>query len=746
MPKWTWTRTAGLGGRFAVYVYNLTKTGMRTDVTRVRGLPTGVNYSSSDPFGDSTATLTFPGVTILDDLASPEFNGWLSNFANVDIYWLPAIPWSARYSTHVSPQINPLTGNIDVITPLYLRNSSGAVTSNNYVKVWEGFIASMDFNSGSGGGGLELQCQGALFQLDHYLQKPFYPARPYPLEGLIADAFSHAQKPHLRTQPLITHFPTGWTKIAQAYTGGSANVYSPVVKPGSKWTGVTTRNTGSWEHTLTGFVQDQLAVMITDNDSGVVPGNQWTINHARESATYPQGRQPILMVRDSHRAPDFSVWAAAPGVQLSLSSDSTQSANIVYGDGTDINGETWRNAVISNDGSRTDYQPLAASRLIYPPRDNLAFSKHTFASEAYVKFGSGFSQVDATSVAQQQLARDQQPGWSGSITLTVDPSPTLSRFLIRAGMTVLIKGFAGTGADGYPFHIAAVSVDVDAQSVSLTVDTRYRDLLTVAEAQARTRDPLNPVRMLQVNKTSVLVQDIQAPWDYKAGSGFIPKASTTFYAHKPNTDPFPYFSWAYKHQPLHYPQYYVKIPAAAKTSAGRWSACIPILTAEKFTIARTEAFLVDVYGRPLKYPFHLSFYSTFVTYRDMPREGNNISPYIDGAFETVNPKTGQPWDKGNFLAPNASFIIGWGNKANGIYQRAGFSPGSEVAGGNPTGVFFDDSPWNWDNTNNKDYAAYAKPGSKQQASAITIYAMFYCEAPVTAYLTGRLYRQNPGPN
>jgi hypothetical protein len=741
MGAWNFTKTTGIGGRFQLVITKLTSGGRAVDVTLVRGAPTQLgSFSSADPFGDSTAVFSFPAITPFDDLDAADLGRWLGYYSNVDLYWVPGIAIGGAGAGGEEPVINALTNQLDLITPSILR--AGAMRlGDNRIKVWEGFLAAMDFTADGTNASLEVQCQGALFQLDRYLQKPFYPPQPWPLELLIADAFSHTRKPHLRTGALQTVFPAGWKNIVPAYTG--ASVYTPVAKPGSKWSGYASRQTGSWDHALTGFIQDQLTVMLTDAKSGVTPGNQWTVQHVRQSTAAPAGRRPVLLVRDRFRAPDFSLWLGTHGVDVSLNGDSTQSENVIYGDGTDIDGTVWRNAVISNDGKRTDYLPLAASRDVYPPSKQNLLSRE-FISEAYTKFGSGFSQTQAQSSAAQQMVRDEQPGWSGTITLRTDPSLDLPRWLIRAGMTVRLKGFLGTGETGMPLHISAVSANPMDGSVALTVDTRYRDLLTVEESLARTRDPLTPIKMLQVNRTSVLIEDIQAPWDYSAGSGYVPKASKAFHDYKPAALGFPYLDWRTKHPPLHYPSWYVKCNAGAAARKSRWAGPIPILTSEKDTVIRTEFAVCDLYGRALKIPFHVSLYYVNVTQAAMPRDRLGPDPYINGAFESVNPATGQPWPAGNFLAPDQSFIVGWGNRSGGVYNRAGFYPNRESGGAPPTGLFVDDASWSFDNTNNPNYNKLAKPGQRQKASAITIYAMFYCEHPSPVYFHGRLYRQNPG--
>jgi hypothetical protein len=747
MSRWDFNAVATSGGRFVPVVTKLTQGGRRVDVSRVRDAPTLIaSYSSGDPFGDSTAVLNFPALTLFDDLDAADLSKWLGYYSDVDIYWAPAVPaGNGRYPAN-ERVIDALTNQAGLtVAPIRLRDANGQPTTMNAVKVWEGYIASMSPQAD----GLQVQCQGALFQLDRYLAKPLYPSRPWPLEALIAETFSHNQRPQLRTAPLRTEWPEGWGRIVPPYSAANADVYAPVATPGSKWTGYTSRQTGSWDHALTGFVQDQLSVMITRAGDGdqIATANQWTIAHRRASGSTP-GREPILRVRDRFAAPDFSVWVGTPGLEVNLSGDSTQSENVIYGSGTDVHGTMWRNAVISNDGSRTDYLPLAASRDVYPFRNNPALMPGGFVSEAMTKFGTGFTQPDAIDVAKQSLARDVSPGWTGSITLATDPSTLLSRWQIRAGMVARLRGFMGSGYAGIAFHISAVTANPEAGTVELTVDTRFRDLLTVQEASERTRDPLTPVKMLQVNRQSVMIPDVQAPWDYTAGSGYIPKGSKAFHDYAPIAEAFPHEDWAIKHNPLHYGNWYVKCEAGSPTRDARWAGPVPVLTSEKGDILRTEVACYDQYGRILKIPFHVSIYRLPVGASAMPRDAGGPSAYIDNAFEKINPATGQEWphnDGGsNYFEPADSFIIGWGNRQNGIYNRAGFSPGSESDGDKPTGLFVDGATWSYDNTGNREYKPQAPAGYKQSAASITLYAMFYAEHTESVYFMGRLYRANPG--
>lgn len=751
MADWSDSDASALGGRFQMVITKMTKGGQMVDVSNFRGAPVQINsYEDADPFGDATMEFVLPAITPWDDFDAYDLFPWLGYYSNVDLWWVPGIPDAAQYDAIEVPIWNPLSRLRDIIAPTNLRNSSGAITGDNRIKLFEGYIA--DFGQSSQGqksDGLTVQCQGALFQHDRYYAKPFFPARPWTLEALIADIFNPVRKPNLRTYPLYIDWPEGWELKTPAYSGATANSYQPVGVPGGLWSGYTSRQTGAWDRALTGFVQDQLSSMITDARSGVTERNQWTIRHAHTKDIVgtlgpSTGRHPILCVRDRFRAPDFSVWVGQVGVDLQLNGDSTQSENVIYGSGTNVDGTGWNNAIISIDGSRTDYQPLAFDAQVYPVTpDNKSFDPHAFTSEAYTNYSGGFDLSGAQTVAAQQLARDSNPGWTGTITLSTDPSLEMPRWLIRAGMTVLLKGFAGSGDRGVPFHIASRSAAPMDGTVTLTVDTRYRDLLSIAEAQERTRDPLDPVKMLQVGKESSIIGDLRAPWNYNAGSGFLPKTSIAFHKTDATTDQFPYESWAKKHPPLHYGSYYIKCQAGAPTRNARWAAG-SFVASEKDSIARTEMAVYDVNGNLLKIPFHLSFYYINVGATDMPFSGpGGSSPYLNNAFEKVDPTTGFATD--NTLWAANGFIIGWGNQAGGQFNRAGFWPGREtIIGAQPTGLFVDEAPWSFDRDTFGSYFAGAQDaGFKLQSSDVLLYYMLYAEYTEPVYFMGRLYRQNP---
>ena len=744
MGKWKFPiRQTTVGGYFQIV---FTKPGYAPqDVTFFRNAPTQLSsYSQADPFGDSTAEIQFPQITVFDDPNGSDLVNWFGLFSNVDIWYVPGVT-DAPTTGHTLWQ-NPLTNKPTAIAPgaYYV----GTQIVRNRIKMWEGFSTSIEYSADETSHSLTVQCQGALFQLDRYLQKPYFPPRPQPLEKMFADSFDPRFKPHLRTQRMATIFPATWEKKVPQRNPAVDSAYVLDAKAGSNWTGYASRQTGSWEKTLTGFIQNQLALMITQPGYGVTEGQQWTIMQQRESGQNSinmPGRKPVLQIRATDRDPDFSIWLGTPGITVQLSRDGTQMANIAYGQGTSIDGTQWSNNVISNDGSRTDYLPLAYKREVFPYTGNKGFNRGAFVGEAYLNFGTGFSQTDATLSADTQLKREADPGWTGTITMKVDPSHGFSRWLIQAGMTVRVWGINGTGATGINLHIASIEAAVNDGTVTLTVDSRYRDLLTVQEAVSRTRDPLTPTRMLQPNKYSVLIQDLNMKWDYNAGSGYIPQASTAWWKQKPQRIVFPYVEHFANYPPKKHATWYVRVNANATARKDRWTR-VSIRTAEKGTIRKLQIICVDRNGNILKIPFHFSLWSLTVTPDGMPRDKYGPSPYINNAFTLVNPATGLPWPQSSYLIPEPGSLAIYGSQIDGKFNRAGFYPGSEQAGSPASGILVDENPVAFDNTaeTDKGYDPNKTVNNKQTAQSITLYGMFYAEYTEPVYFQGRMWRLESG--
>jgi hypothetical protein len=719
MTGWAYSQSRDAGGYFVV-VFSVPGKVSR-DVTYYRNVPVEISsYSSGDPFSDAVASLRFPQITGFDDFGTGDLE-WLNHNASVDIYYI-----DAAYD---------VTG--ELINSLTQVRDQGYDAGELSDAVFQGFVASFDLAGSESDSSLSVQCQGALFQLDRMISKPFYPARPYLHEALIQRQLNPKNHPSLRTKALgVPQFPVGWTKKMPS---GAATVYTPVgAKPGQNIVGFWTRQTGDFSRALTGYIQDLLAVMFVQEGSGVKPGDKWTLGLGPD-------RTPFLKIRSSDRAvapPDFELFYGQLGADMNLSSDISQATNVIYGEGTGIDGVEWRNTIVSGDGKYTEYVPLASNPQVYPENTDINpnFVKGLILNESYIRYGSGMGEDQAIAAAEKQLQQFADPGWAGSINLSIDPTG-ISRWRIKAGMNVLVRNLVGSGSDGVMLHIAEASQNPSSGTVSLKVDSKYRDLLTLEEVFQRTRDPLTPAKLLRVNRRSIPIEDMHAPWNYNAGSGYMPYANRNFFKDLNANDHFPWKAQARKYPPRRYPQYYVSVNANARKRADRWKIgkYFPILLSEKGSARLLQIAAYDLNGNPVKVEFHFSLYYVPVVPNDMPRDKNGPSPFITGAFYSSDP-TGVPWPKGYYLSPQPTMIEGWGNKE----QPAGYSPGRKSDGYAKTGLLIDEGSWSWDFPgNNPEFVQNTQTGKKNPPSAYTAYGAIYCEYPQDVYFVGRIYRVDP---
>lgn len=704
-------------GYFRVFVWG---NGVpRTEITVFRDAPIKVSSMSwNDPFGPATASLSLPQVTSFDAVGEGDLF-WLRPWVNVDIQYC---------------------------------DQYGAPTGF----VWEGAVVSEEPSTD----GVSLSCKGALYLWDNYLAKPTYPSYAMPYEIIMKQMLDPSTAPQIPCTPLRFEWPEGWDTTVPANSNPDYLWFLRPwgVTPGQLWTGMTTRNTGAWEPRLTGYIQSLLSVMYTD-------GGQWTMD-------LDTGRAPVMRVRNMQRSPDettFHVWNSAPGVQVSLSRDFTQSTNVVYGVGTDLAGSSFSNQVVSADGATTTFSPFSALPSVEPAsRSNPRYlSGAVIRKESRLTFPNGIDPVQAADISANQIQRFADPGYTGSITLVADPllnGVPVSKFTIKAGATILIHQWRGGDLLA---HISSVAADIEANSVELTVDTKFRDAVTVAEVNARTRDALDPLHLLQVGKFSTTYQDLILPWSYSAGAGVIPSGgtldATEFFTKK--MDPkatFPWTDYTTKYPPKKYPQYYIKLNPANAVADKNWSGtnragltsvAIPIRMAQAGTIRLTQIAAYDENGNILPVNFHVGFYNNSgVSYRDMPRipsattpgigkyKAGQYYPFYKGAFEQINEDGTESNNPGQLLANGADLIVAWGN----YYERVGYYPGTPNT--KPTGMMVDETSWTFDTSGNPDFNKYDIAATRKNKTAGLIYCMIYCDSQGTkpVYFTGRLFVQPQG--
>jgi hypothetical protein len=145
-----------------------------------------------------------------------------------------------------------------------------------------------------------------------------------------------------------------------------------------------------------------------------------------------------------------------------------------------------------------------------------------------IDFGAGVSEKVARQWMRGQKQRLAGKSWVGTIVLNDvgaiagehnpgDPAPTegdvLSARDIQAGWNVWLANFDG----GTLVHVA--DVQVDGGTVTLTVDTHYRDAIELGEIIARNRESRRDLRRewIQEYRGSKRIHDAITPFNKKAG-------------------------------------------------------------------------------------------------------------------------------------------------------------------------------------------------------------------------------------
>ena len=718
-------------GYFRVFAQPLG--GKRQEITMFRGAPISVDsFSTQDPFSEQAAQLTLPQVTIFDNPGQGDLN-WLKPNTNIDIVW---------------------------------QNSG----DHDLFWSWEGFIVSMSFSLAGSESNYQVDLKGAFYGLDDYLAIPSFPKRPIPYEILIAMAFD--QKAHPASLgPIRIDFPDGWNTVVPSFKDPE---YLAFLKPwgvatNQKWTGFTSRSTGSWEPLLSGHVQSLLTVMFAEG------GSQWSIRNRG-------ARRPELYLREiPHQDYEeiIEVTLGAPGVSIQGAKDYTQRASVIYGQGVDEAGISYSGMQVSPDGLSTFYKPFAYSPAVWPRASNPLLRGYEKPKEVLIRFQDGVDEISARKIALGQYHRFADPGVTGTLTLGADAryadGRLCPRVLIRAGVTIRINGFQGL-RDGLLVHITESSVDAKTGTVNLSFDSKYRDQLTVEEVKARTRDALTPMRALQVGKYANTVQDLVLPWSYKEGSGAVPTKAKDFFQEKiPSTATFPFEEYTKKYPPSNpaYRPYYIRIGPTNKTDSEKnWSGVarngdtimsIPIRMAQAGSIRLTQLAAYDKNGNVMKVRFHFSVYSNNGIAADAmpnfptdPSTGepkylspagvaenygvHQANPFFKGAWETVNPD-GTAYENDSMLvAKDAGLIVGWGN----YYEPAGYSPGRFSRGAARTGILEDNATWSWDLSDILDLQSPANNANEEYSGMLFVQIFCDEQGDEPVFFMGRLIRQEPG--
>jgi hypothetical protein len=703
------------------------------NLTNFRGLPVQLgSFSFTDPFGPGSLSFTVPGVSAFEQRGVGDLI-WAIRHTDVDLRWSGTLPSSY---------------------PFGYRTNTGLVTPKFS---WEGYITTFSI---SDKGGLEVQAKGAMLQLDNYLAKSAYTARPMPYEWAIARQF--VSKPALRLMPVRMVWPSWWNTYYTPVAGAPSWMIPAGVKKGDKWSALVTRETGSMDPALTSYIQTLITSMYTER--------------GRFTLLLDPNRQPVIYHQDNVNVAGSTILevnAAAPGVSFSLSEDWEQSLTDVFVKGTSFSGVTYSGMQVSADGSTSYYQPAASLRQTYPTTvDNGWFDRDVMPKEVMLQVQQGLEADDAAIVARTHLARFSDPGMTGTVTLKSDPAlgtKPLSRFLVRAGMPIHLTGINGKGILA---HVTESTADLGAGSVQLTIDTKFRDALTVQEVKTRGRDALAINRMLVAGQYQSPIPDQMWPWSYGEGSGYIPSNSlfscVPLFNKMPQFTPFPWTDWIKSRPPSSksWRSSYVRIGPASSDATKNWStqhtawgaACgIPVRASQAATIKLLQVAAYDWYGNVLRIPFHFSiWYYGSVNPTTMPglpaQQAKSFPPYkadqrypfFKDAFEGTL-RDGTRAGKNDPRAFESCGPV----RIYGTYdQKAGYFPGSYSSGDAPTGLFVDESQWSYDLAGQSDavWDPYTIEENLTNKQSGYLYFMFYADAQQDqqVFFVGRMFRVEPG--
>lgn len=703
------------------------------DATMFRGVPVKVgDFSFSDPFGPKDMTLVFPQVTIFDARGQGDLS-WMVKDVNVDVIWEGALPANYPFGLWVG----------GVWTPQWR---------------WEGYTTT--FSQGSGG--LTIQLKGALLQLDRFLAKPEYASRPMPYEWAIQRQFLN--RPSLRCMPLKVEWPSWWTK---RYTAPGPETMSYMVPSGvtagSNWTAMKTRSTGSWDPVLTSYIQGLLTSMYTER-------GRWTIELQAH-------RQPVLFHREFITTPNATtvvVDPTHPDVKIELTEDGEQSLTTVYGQGTSLAGVAYSGMSVSNDGSETNYEPLAAAPQVYPALpSNPWLDESVMAQEVMIQMQTGMDAEDAAIVARAHLSRFRDPGVTGTVTLGVDPmmgGVPFPRALVRAGMEMHLPYVMGR-PEGVLVHIANSTSSISAGTVTCTVDSKRRDALTVDEVRLRGRDALSVTRMLVAGQYTPPVPDQMYPWSYPEGSGYFPSnpvhSCVKLFNGIPNEVTFPWTEWT-KARPPSNPAWtssYLHLGPASANANLNWitqqspsgtAKGIPIKAAQAGSIRLLQIAAYHADGTVFKIPFHVGFYYVGeVNVLSMPKIPADQTllfppyaaaqhyPFVRDGFEVLQING----EKTNPLVPQPTQSVGLIRAYGTFFEKAGFFPGTYAEGDSATGLLVDETTWQFDtSTIGANFDPYNIERNLTNPKSGYFYAMIFCDAQKTedVYFMGRMYKAELG--
>lgn len=723
-----------ISGSWKVFVS--TRTHGQIEITEFRGFTTAITQMvTTDPFGPALATLDFPAVTMLDSLGEGDLHWWRPG-NDISIVW---------------------------------EADAGAEVARTSFR-WDGYIAGDATSFDDTGGVVQLMAKGALKIADNTLAMPAYPQRPIPFEHAIRMGLDRVRANGARIGELQVKWPSWWTTRYKAQAGAQTYMTPMFVQENELWSGMVTRETGQRDAMLSSYIQGLLSSMHTDR-------GQFTMR-------LDPGRIPVLCHRDRINVePSCEIDLVTPGVSLNMTSDYETRANVVYGTGRNIEGIAFSNMQYGLVGGMAYYTPFSAHHSVHPV-GGPKYDPDAVRREISMQFYEGMNPQQAQEAASAYRRRFAVSGDVGTLVLKSDPyvstdfgPVTMLRHTIEAGDVIAVRHYRGMD-HGVLLHVTQASYSPADGSMTLNVDTMFRDQLTSNEVRLRGRDALTINKMLTVGSYAPNVRDQLLPWG--PASGYIPTASTAMFNDtvplSPTENiPFPWDVLTQARPPKNpsWTSSYVKLrPADPVDLANNWNTpkenetpCL-IQLSQAGSISLLQVMAVDADGKRMKVPFHIGFYlnestaarsmplldSTGIFHPLFPTVDKGPYPFFPGAFESINADGTAP-ASGQIVMPaeGVGMLAAYGSGA----APAGYYPSTLADGGIPTGLLSVETAFTYDVAGfDKDWNPYEDKNTFSSAGIIAV--LIYCDSMwddatstlvprnKDVYFIGRAFRTPPG--
>lgn len=531
------------------------------DLTYYRNTPTVIeSWTTTDPFGDATATIVFPQITPFED---------------VETLFPP-------------------------MTPIEIRKVNGAEADEG--ARWSGVVvAYVDRSEGVG-----LECVGSLFDLDRFRKWPdfddtedwlgtrdtgehiwraieshriFYGTNTLPMTEVTTGIDQRAPGSF---DPVCTHFMAEVLARAQAITGynNSTGQFTE-----EQWTvdcqgrqpvmALRDRTTVHWTvHAGARGVnvelrRDYLATPNVMWGEGVDEDNcRWRNTKYPHQRTdtgppWPAGYLPFTVltgpggghqeaadqIKDELRATGFNMGLSPNGTMFVQSDFSGPirafkwARGLYFGAANDWNvfGQADWNALFQNEAGEIGapfFEPVWSDpRVRLFDKDsrgvtigaNPDYDPTVPRIESYTNYGKS-NKFAALLQAYREVAHYGDEDFDGRIVLEADPlvgatASGDSRFEIRAGENIQVKGYRGGDV---LLHI--VRCTHEQGSSTLVVDSAARDYMTIHAMHERDQlardDPAARIRQ-RISKSKI-VEDESPLWDCEGGAGYLTRAAVQF--------------------------------------------------------------------------------------------------------------------------------------------------------------------------------------------------------------------------